>query len=122
MRKSVLLGFLLLLAIDTTSNVLIKLVGNGIGDFSPSLQWLARVVREPLVLAVVGCYAAALLTYTSLLKHAAVGPAYAAAHGHVVTVLIISLAFFGERLSLVQVFGCLMVVAGIIVLAVTEKI
>ena len=122
MRKTILLGFLLLLAIDTASNVLIKLAGDRIGGFSLELGWLLRVVREPLLLGIIGCYIAAFITYTSLLKHAPVGPAYAAVHGHVVTVLIISLLFFGERFTLLQMFGALLVVAGIIVLGVTEQL
>ena len=50
MRKVVLFGFLLLLAIDTTSNVLIKLAGNRIGEFSADHSWLENLTREPLVL------------------------------------------------------------------------
>ena len=121
MRKAVLLGFLLLLTIDTASNVLIKLAGDRIGAFSLDAAWLAGVGREPIVLAIIGCYIAAFFTYSSILRHAPVGPAFAAVHGHVVTVLIVSMLWFGERLTLVQVAGCVLVVAGILVLAVTEK-
>jgi multidrug transporter EmrE-like cation transporter len=121
MRKAVLLGFLLLLTIDTASNVLIKLAGDRIGAFALDPAWFASVGREPIVLAIVACYIAAFFTYSSILKYAPVGPAFAAVHGHVVTVLIVSMLWFGERLSLVQAGGCLLVVAGIIVLAVTEK-
>lgn len=122
MRKLILFLFLLLLTIDTTANVLVKLASDRVGAFSGDAQWLLRVAQEPLVLAIVVCYIAAFITYMSLLKYAPVGPAYAAVHGHVVTVLVISLAFFGERLSLLQGLGCLFIVAGIIVLAVTEKV
>lgn len=121
MRKAILLGFLLLLGIDTTSNVLVKLAGDRIGGFDGTLDWLARVAREPIVLAIIGCYMAAFFTYTSLLKHAPVGPAYAAVHGHVVTVLLISLVLLGERLTVLQGLGCFLIAGGIIVLAVTEK-
>ena len=81
----------------------------------------ARVGREPFVLAIIGCYVAAFLTYTSILKHAAVGPAFAAVHGHVVTVLIVSMVWLGERLTWLQGVGSLLIVAGIVVLAVTER-
>lgn len=122
MRKIVLLGFLLLLVIDTASNVLIKLAGDRIGAFEAEAAWFRNVTREPLVLAIIGCYVAAFLTYTSLLKHAPVGPAYAAVHGHVVTVLIVSMIWFGERLTVLQAIGALLVVAGIVVLGVTEQL
>jgi multidrug transporter EmrE-like cation transporter len=121
MRKAILLGFLLLLALDTTSNVLAKFASNRIGSFEAELQWLEGVGREPIVLAIIACYIGAFLTYTSILKHAPVGPAFAAVHGHVVTVLMFSIWWFGERLTLLQVLGSLLVVAGIIVLGVTER-
>ena len=124
MRKAILLGFLLLLAIDTIQQVVVKLVGNAVGspDLNDIQPWLHKLLAEPLVLGVAGCYLAAFFTYTALLKHAPVGPAYAAVHGHVVTVLIISIIWFGEQLTLLQVAGCVAIVAGIVVLAATEKL
>jgi len=121
MRRAVLLGFLALLAIDTLSNILVKLAGNRIGACCGA-AWLDRLAREPLILAIIACYIAAFLTYTGLLKHAPVGPAFAAVHGHVVTVLVFSLAVFGEQLTLVQIMGCALIVAGIIVLGMTERL
>ena len=121
MRKAILLGFLLLLALDTASNILMKLASNRIGEFQADAAWIAGVGREPIVLVIIGCYIAAFLTYTSILKHAPVGPAFAAVHGHVVTVLIFSIWWFGERLTLLQAIGSLLVLAGITVLGVTER-
>lgn len=121
MKRSILLGFLLLLTIDTLQQVVTKLAGNRIGAFGEAPGWLDRVATEPLVYVVGACYLAAFFVYMALLKHAPVGPAYAAVHGHIVTVLIISIAFLGERLSLAQVAGCVLIIAGVIVLAVTEE-
>ncbi len=124
MRKAVLLGFLLLLAIDTACQVFVKLASDRIGalDLGLGRAWLDRLVAEPYVLGVIACYIAAFFTYTALLKHAPVGPAYAAVHGHVVTVLIISILYFGEQLTLLQGLGCALIIAGIVILGVTEKI
>jgi multidrug transporter EmrE-like cation transporter len=121
MHRAIVIGFIILLSLDTTSNVLIKLAGNRIGAFTLDPEWFARVGREPIVLAVIVCYIAAFITYTSILKHAAVGPAFAAVHGHVVTVLIVSMVWLGERLTLLQAVGSLLIVAGIVVLGVTER-
>jgi drug/metabolite transporter (DMT)-like permease len=118
-RRAILLGFLLLLTFDTASQVAIKLAGERIG-ISGDAQWLVRVAREPLIWFVLACYAGAFATYVSLLKYAPVGPAYAAAHGHIVTVLIISMAFLGERLTLLQSLGALAILGGLVILAVTE--
>ena len=123
MRKAVLFGFLLLLAIDTTQQVIVKIVSDRTGplDLEMIEAWLGKLLAEPLVLGVAACYLAAFFTYTALLKHAPVGPAYAAVHGHVVTVLIISIVFFGEQLTLLQGLGCAAIIAGIVILGVTEK-
>lgn len=122
MKKLVILGFLALLTIDTLQQVLTKLAGNRIGEFVAETGWLARALAEPMVLGVLGCYIAAFIVYSWLLKVVPVGPAYAAVHGYIVTVLLVSIFVFGERLTLVQAGGCLLIVAGIVVLAVTEDI
>jgi multidrug transporter EmrE-like cation transporter len=118
-RRSILLGFLLLLTFDTASQVGVKLAGERIGT-GGDLDWLMRVVQEPLIHVVLACYAGAFVTYIALLKYAPVGPAYAAAHGHIVTVLVISILFLGERLTLLQGLGGLAILSGIMILAVTE--
>ena len=119
MRRAILLGFLLLLTFDTSGQVGIKLAGERIG-VGEDVGWLLRVLQEPLIYLVLLCYGGAFATYVSLLKYAPVGPAYAAAHGHIVTVLIISMVFLGERLTVVQALGGLAILAGILILAVTE--
>lgn len=121
MKRLVFLGFLLLLTIDTVQQVTTKLAANRLGECC-SWEWLQRVAAEPLVYLVGGCYIAAFFVYMWLLKIAPVGPTYAAVHGHIVTVLIISLLFLGERMTPMQGLGCLLIVAGIIVLGVTERL
>jgi multidrug transporter EmrE-like cation transporter len=120
MNRPILLGFALLLAIDTVSQVFVKIAGNRISAFQPDISWLLRAIGEPLIYVVVLFYAAAFAVYITLLKRAPVGPAYAAAHGHIVTVLVISIIFFGERLSLLQAIGAVAIMAGVGILAVTE--
>jgi multidrug transporter EmrE-like cation transporter len=122
MKRAVIAGFLLLLTIDTTQQVITKIASDRIGAFAADARWLERLLGEPLLLVVLGCYLLAFLVYSWLLKFAPVGPSYAAVHGHVVTVLLVSLLAFGERLTLVQAMGCLLIVAGIVVLAVTEEL
>ena len=122
LKRFVILGFLVLLAIDTAQQIFAKQLGDVIGEFDFSAAWLHRLSREPLLYALLGLYAAAFLVYTWLLRHAPVGPSYAAVHGHVVTTFLFSLLFLGERLTPLQLAGCLLIVAGIVVLAVTEPL
>jgi multidrug transporter EmrE-like cation transporter len=119
-KRTILLGFLLLLTFDTAGQVGIKLAGDRIGG-GDIQTWLARVAEEPLIYLVLLCYGGAFATYVSLLKYAPVGPAYAAAHGHIVTVLVISMLFLGERLTVMQALGGVAILAGLAILAVTES-
>jgi multidrug transporter EmrE-like cation transporter len=119
MRRAILLGFLLLLTFDTLAQVGLKVAGERI-NAAGEAAWLLRVGREPLILAVLLCYLGAFLTYISVLKYAPVGPAYAAAHGHVVTTLMVSMLIFGERLTWLQMTGAVSIVAGVALLALTE--
>ncbi|EQD78456.1 membrane protein containing DUF6, transmembrane [mine drainage metagenome] len=57
----------------------------------------------------------------SLLKHAPVGPAFAASHLNVISVLIFSAWLLREHLSLPQLGGAVLIVLGILVLAGAEQ-
>ncbi len=56
----------------------------------------------------------------TLLKHAPVGPAFAASHLEVVMVLIVSVLFFDEKLSLMQCAGGVSIVLGIVCLSLSK--
>ena len=122
MKRLVILGFLVLLGIDTAQQILAKMAGDLIGEFDFSVAWLRRLGHEPLLYVLLGLYVAAFLVYSWLLRHAPVGPSYAAMHGHVVTTFLFSMVFLGERLTPLQLGGCALIVGGIVVLAVTEEI
>ena len=118
MKRWIILGFLALLAIDTAQQIVAKGAGSRIGEFAGDLAWLERLLAEPLAAALLGLYLAAFAVYSWLLKHAAVGPSYAALHGHVVTTFLISVVYFGERFSWLQLAGCTLILGGIVLLAV----
>ena len=122
MKRLVILGFLALLCIDTAQQILAKFAGDGIGAFDFSLDWMHRLLNERLLLVLLGLYVAAFLVYSWLLRHAPVGPSYAALHGHVVTTFLFSVLVLGERLTLLQLSGCALILAGIVLLAATEEI
>src|SRR5262249_35890550 len=120
MSRLILLGFLLLMSIDTASQVCIKLAGNRIGPFEFDAVWLARAAAEPLIYLVLFSFGCSFVVYITLLKYAPVGPGYAAAHSHIVGVLLVSFLVFGERLSLMQALGATAILAGVTILAATE--
>ena len=116
----VLLGFLLLISIDTFVQIGFKMAGEHTLPVTLDMPWLERIANEPWILAVIGGYGAAFTVYMTLIKHAPIGPAFAASHMEIVTVTLVSVLVFGDAINMVQVLGCCAIVAGVLVLAVTE--
>ncbi len=114
-------GFLVLMVFDTLSQLCFKLAALHAAPFAADGPWLLRVAREPWVYGAIAGYLGAFVTYMSLLKHAPVGPAFAASHLNVVSVLLVSAWLLHERLSLPQLVGATLIVLGILVLARAEQ-
>ena len=119
-RSTMLIGFLLLVAIDTVVQIGFKEAGNNTLPVTLDLPWLERVAREPWVVGVLLGYGAAFLVYMTLIKYAPIGPAFAASHMEIVTVTLFSVLVFGDTLSFWQAIGCCAIVTGVLVLAATE--
>ena len=120
MRRFYLIGFTMLMVLDTLSQVSFKLAGNHALPMASDLAWLIRVFSAPWIYGAVACYLGAFVTWMTLLKHAPVGPAFAASHLEIVSVLILSYFLFDERLSLMQLAGSAVIIAGIVCLAMSE--
>lgn len=116
-----LVGFGLLMLFDTLTQVSLKLASNHAGAFTPTLAYLQQVTQHPWIYGAVGGYLGAFFTWMTLLKRAPIGPAFAASHLEIVMVLIVSVLFFGERLTAPQIVGCLCIVAGIVLLGIGES-
>jgi drug/metabolite transporter (DMT)-like permease len=84
------------------------------------LEWLVQVFHNYWIFGAIIGYIGAFITWMTLLKHAPVGPAFAASHLEIVTVLAISVIWFDERLSLPQIIGALCIVTGIVCLSKSE--
>lgn len=121
MRRFYLIGFLILTAFDTVGQVGFKLAAMATAPPAFDVAWLQRVYFERWIyLAVIG-YLGAFFTYMTLLRHAPIGPAFAASHLEIVSVLIVSVWLLGERLSLLQVLGGVLILAGIGLLGVRHE-
>lgn len=120
MRRFYLLGFLLLMAFDTLSQVSFKYAGNGAFPPEASIAWLLRVFSQPWVYGAVVGYVGAFFTWMALLKHAPIGPAFAASHLEVVSVMLLSIWLFDEHLTAARVLGAIAIVAGIVCLGLAE--
>jgi uncharacterized membrane protein len=114
------IGFTVLAVFDTLAQVSFKLAALRTGPLTFTLEWLAVAARTPWTYVAVSGYAGAFVTWMTLLEHAPVGPAFAASHIDVVTVLIISAILLGERLTPAQVIGAACIAAGILLLSRSE--
>jgi|SRR5438874_9652467 len=118
--KFYFLGFFSLIVFDTFSQICFKMAALQAEPFLIEVAWLIRVLETPWVYGAIFGYLGAFITWMTLLRHAPVGPAFAASHLEVVGVIIISVPLFGEVLSSSQMFGAILVVAGVVCLAQSE--
>lgn len=115
-----ILGFGALMIFDTMTQVCFKMASTHSGGFYMQFEWLLSVFKNPWIYGAVLGYLGAFVAWMTLLKHAPVGPAFAASHLEIVAVLVISVLYFGEKLAAMQVVGALSIVLGIIFLSMSE--
>jgi multidrug transporter EmrE-like cation transporter len=121
MKPIFYLGFLVMLALDTFCQVAFKFAGERTLPVTLDAAWVDRVLNEPWTYAIFIGYGLAFFVYMSLMKHAAIGPVFAASHLEIVTISLISFYAFGERLTALQWVGCAAILSGVMVLALTES-
>jgi drug/metabolite transporter (DMT)-like permease len=114
------IGFAVLAAFDTLTQVSFKLATQRTGEFVLDIGWLKAAALAPWIYVAVAGYLGAFITWMTLLEYAPVGPAFAASHIDVVTVLAISVPLFGERLAPAQIAGAGCIIAGILLLSRSE--
>ncbi|EJF89288.1 hypothetical protein MEG_00040 [Bartonella tamiae Th307] len=121
MGRFYIIGFLFLMAFDTLGQISFKMTATAAEPLEANIDWLIRIFTHPWVyLAILG-YIGAFFTWMTLLRRAPVGPAFAASHLEVVTVMIASVILFGEHISLTHLTGAVFIVCGIIFLAFAER-
>ena len=120
MKRFYIIGFLVLMAFDTLAQLSFKMAGASALPLEFSAAWLLRVFSQPWIYGAFVGYIGAFFTWMSLLKHAPIGPAFAASHLEIITVLAVSYWLFNEPIGWPLIIGCLFIVAGIMCLAVSE--
>jgi drug/metabolite transporter (DMT)-like permease len=115
-----LIGFSILIVFDTLTQVSIKLASTQAGAFVMDTNWLLAVSHNPWLYAAIVGYLGAFVAWMTLLKHAPVGPAFAASHLGLIPVLVISVVYFGEKLTTMQILGALSIMVGIVFLSLSE--
>ncbi|MCX8640906.1 MULTISPECIES: DMT family transporter [unclassified Gilliamella] len=121
MARFYLIGFTVLLIFDTIAQCSFKLAAIHAEPLAMSIDWLVRVFTNPWIYISIAGYIFTFFTWMTLLKKAPVGPAFAASHFEVVTVMIASIWLFNEPITLFKLIGTILIVSGIVFLAIAEN-
>ncbi|GHH53664.1 DMT family transporter [[Pseudomonas] boreopolis] len=121
MRKLYLIGFPLLMAFDTLAQLCFKLAGAHALPLEFGVAWLERLFGQPYIYGSLLGYVGAFFTWMTLLERAPIGPAFAASHLEVVTVLVLSAWLLGEPVTGVHLLGAVLILAGVACLARAES-
>ena len=116
-RRFFLFGFGVLLLFDTSAQVCLKLTAEAAAPFAADAAWALRTLHSSWLYAAIASYLGAFLSWMGLLARAPVGPAFAASHLDVVSVLAISALLFHEPIGVPQAVGCACISLGILFLS-----
>ena len=114
-------AFGILAVLDTVIQIAMKLAARFVGPFVLNGEWIRAALRTPWVFIAVAGYLITFVAWMTILDRAPVGPAFAASHLQVVTVLIASVLLFHETLTPRQLTGAICIVSGIALLALRER-
>jgi drug/metabolite transporter (DMT)-like permease len=117
-RYFYVIGFASLLAFDTLTQISTKVASLQAGEFKLRWEWFFAVSHNLWLYVALCGYLGSFVVWMTLLKHAPVGPAFAASHLDLVPVLALSAVIFGEVLTVTQITGAICIVLGIIFLSV----
>jgi drug/metabolite transporter (DMT)-like permease len=121
MKRFYVIGFLLLMGFDTLAQLGLKYTAIHALPLVASSDWLLRILSQPWIyIALIG-YLGAFFMWLTLLKKAPIGPAFAASHLDVISVMLCSSLLFNEHLTLIQLLGAGLILGGIICLALSES-
>ena len=120
LRRFYLIGFFLLVCFDTPAQLCFKLTANHAMPPEADLAWLLRVFSSPWLYAAIVCYIGAFVTWMTLLEHAPIGPAFAASHLEVISVMGLSVVLFNEHIGAAKWIGSVLIIAGIVCLAISK--
>lgn len=120
MKRNVIAGFLALVAFDTLGQIGFKLTAVQVGALELDIGWLVKLMMTPSLAMIMVAYLGAFVLYMTLMKEMDVGPLFAASHLELVSVSVFSYIWLGERMNLVQLCGCACIVAGVVMLGLSE--
>lgn len=120
MRRFIIIGFFILMSFDTLAQLSFKLASTHAMPLDFDLDWLIRLFTKPWVYGAVLGYIGAFVTWMTILKHAPVGPSFAASHLELISVTLFSVWLLGEELNAYKIVGGTLIILGVLCLAKNE--
>lgn len=120
-RKFYIMGFLVLMFFDTLTQISMKYAGNVALPMELNLAWVSRVLKTAWLYLALGGYLGSFVTWMTLLKHAPVGPSFAASHLEIISVTLLSIWIFHEPLTPLKITGGILILLGVMCLAKEPK-
>lgn len=111
------IGFLVLMCFDTLTQISIKYASIIALPMDFDLPWLVRVMGSVWIYTALAGYMGSFITWMTLLRHAPVGPSFAASHLEIISVTILSIWLFNESMTLYKGIGGLLILLGVLCLA-----
>ena len=121
MKRVVVIGFIALMCFDTIGQLSFKLASVNADPLELNLVWFLRLFTKPWVYGAILGYLGAFVTWMTILKHAPMGPAFAASHLEIITVSIISVWLLGESMNAHKIVGGVLIILGVLCLARGEE-
>ena len=120
-RRALLVGFVLLVVFNSAAQLALKSASTGALPLQFSAAWLMRLLHQRALYGAIVGFVSGFLVWMALLRHAPIGPAFAASNLDIVTVLLASDWLLGEHVGVSQVAGALLIVAGVGCLAIAAS-
>ena len=121
MKLFYIIGFIILMSFDTLAQISFKFASIHAMPLTYDMAWLIRILSHYWIYGAIIGYIGAFLTWMTLLKHAPVGPAFAASHLELISVTLLSIWLFNEPLTFAKVLGATLILIGVLFLAKDES-
>ena len=122
MVRFYLIGFVVLMAFDSLAQISFKYTALHALPLVMDVDWLKRVFGQPWVYGALLGYIGSFFTWMTLLKKVPIGPAFAASHLEIISVMIASAWLFHEPMGWSKLAGAGLIFSGICCLAYAESL
>jgi len=121
MKLFYIISFIILMSFDTLAQISFKFAAIHAMPLTYDMAWLIRILSHYWIYGAIIGYIGAFFTWMTLLKHAPVGPAFAASHLELISVTLLSIWLFNEPLTFAKVLGATLILIGVLFLAKDES-